>query len=393
MSIEKVNHSDLKEVILEAHKVRIPLFIHGTFGIGKSDSVKAVGKIITNNINSEIKDEKKHLKYSEDFEDSNSSECFMTRVIPAHQLDAGDLKGLPFPNKDHTMTTFLQTDYLPTAGQGILFFDELKLAPPMIQANLYQIILDRRLGKYRVPTNYTCIAAGNMEEDRSHSFSMALPLKNRFIHVELKTPMVEDWINDYALSNGIDHRIMSFLKGQEGLLHNYKPELNLDDEDLTAIATPRTWSFLSKIISSITPGDKESPDGNYYKKLNIMSNATVGCDVGNQFVAWLKMSLNYDVHKIYKTGVIDKKPTAVDQQWSLASALLSYYLKVPANDKAKKEEIAVKYAKLAKDFFPKEHTVLMMAQAKAIDKDWLGFLKSDAVLYKGIVADYTKLLI
>ena len=393
MSIEKVNHSDLKEVILESYKVRVPLFIHGTFGIGKSDSVKAAGKIIANSINSGIKDEKKHLTYSEDFEDSNSDDCFTVRVIPAHHLDAGDLKGLPFPNKEHTKTTFLQTDYLPTSGKGLMFLDELNLAPPMVQGNLYQIILDGRLGNYKVPEGYACIAAGNMEEDRSHSFSMALPLKNRFIHVELKTPMVEDWINDYALPNGVDHRIMSFLKGQEGLLHNYRPELNLEDEELTSIATPRTWSFLSRLIKSIVPGDKEAPDGHYYKKLNIMSNATVGCDVGNQFVAWLKMSLNYDIAKIYKSGVIDKKPTTPDQQWSLASALLSYYLKVPATDKIKKEEVAVKYAKLAKEFFPKEHTVLMMAQAKNIDKDWLGFLKSDAVLYKGIVADYTKLLI
>jgi len=391
--IEKVNHEQLKDVILESHKVRIPLFIHGTFGIGKSDSVKAVGKIITNNINSEIKDTKKHLRYSEDFDDNNSKETFMVRVIPAHQLDAGDLKGLPFPNAERTMTTFLQTDYLPTEGQGILFFDELKLAPPMIQANLYQIILDRRLGKYKVPDGYTCIAAGNMEEDRSHSFSMALPLKNRFIHVELKPPMVEDWINNFALPNSLDHRIMSYLKGQEGHLHSYDPTKNLDDEELTAMATPRTWAYLSKLIKSILPEGKDKEDGNYYNKLKMMSNATVGCDIGNQFVAWLKLSVSYDIAKIFATGTIEKKPTSVDQIYSLASALLSYYLKVPATDTKKKQEVAVRYTTLARDFFPGDHTVLMMAQAKSLDKDWLGYIKSDDSLYKGLVKKYTKLLI
>lgn len=389
--IEQVSHSELREVIADAYKVKVPVFIHGTFGIGKTDSVHASAQLITNNINMEISDKKKHLEYSNKFKDSNKDNFFVTRTIPAHHLDAGDLKGLAFPNAEKTKTTFLPTDYLPEIGQGILFFDELNLAPPMIQANLYQIILDRRLGNYEVPEGYMCIAAGNMEEDRSHAFSMALPLKNRFIHVQLTVPDVDDWVNNYALKNDVDHRIMSFLKGNVGLLHNYKPDKA--DEDITAIATPRTWAYLSKLIKMIAPDDKEKADGISYSRINRLANATVGVDVGNQFVAWMKMSLNYNIAEIYEKETIAKKPTQIDQMYSLSSALLSYYLKVPATDVQRKTQTAIKYAKIGMENFPKEHATLMLSQAKALDKDWLGFLKKDEKLYKGIVKDVTKFLI
>ncbi|MCK7576984.1 MAG: hypothetical protein MZV65_14830 [Chromatiales bacterium] len=36
-------------------------------------------------------------------------------------------------------------------ADGILFLDEITSAPPAVSAAAYQLILDRRLGEYRVP--------------------------------------------------------------------------------------------------------------------------------------------------------------------------------------------------------------------------------------------------
>jgi MoxR-like ATPase len=70
--------------------------------------------------------------------------------------------------------------FLPTSGQGILFLDELTSAPQMTQAGCYQLVIDRKLGEYRLPDGWVVIAAGNPASERGVHFSMPRPLRNRF---------------------------------------------------------------------------------------------------------------------------------------------------------------------------------------------------------------------
>ena len=64
----------------------------------------------------------------------------------------------------------------------ILFLDELTSAAPAVQAATYQLILNRRIGKYVLPDNVVLVAAGNRESDKGVSYRMPTPLANRFIH-------------------------------------------------------------------------------------------------------------------------------------------------------------------------------------------------------------------
>ena len=52
-------------------------------------------------------------------------------------------------------------------------------APPSVSAAAYQLILDRKLGEYEVPTGWAIIAAGNRQGDRGVTYSMPAPLANR----------------------------------------------------------------------------------------------------------------------------------------------------------------------------------------------------------------------
>lgn len=73
-----------------------------------------------------------------------------------------------------------------------MFFDELNLAAPSIQASAYQLILDGQLGEYELPRGWVVITAGNRLLDQAHTFEMPAPLRNRFTHVELEIPAIED---------------------------------------------------------------------------------------------------------------------------------------------------------------------------------------------------------
>lgn len=121
----------------------------------------------------------------------------------------------------------------PRKGNGIIFFDELNLAPPLVQASAYQLILDRRLGTYTVPNGFLLIAAGNRLEDRASVFEMSAPLKNRFGHCQLREPSVEGWTR-WAVDHDIDMRIIGFLNFRRTALYTFDPKLKEN-----AFATPR----------------------------------------------------------------------------------------------------------------------------------------------------------
>ena len=48
-----------------------------------------------------------------------------------------------------------------------LFLDELPASPPDVQKAFYSLLLERRLGEYRLPKGTWVVAAGNRSEDRA----------------------------------------------------------------------------------------------------------------------------------------------------------------------------------------------------------------------------------
>lgn len=374
MSMPKVFHSQLKSVLSVVYNNQLALFIHGTFGIGKSIAVEEFCK---------LKAAELGLEFSKDFNDINDEGKFIYLPIILHQYDPAELKGLPFPNEDRTKTVFLPMGLLPEKGHGLIFFDEINLASPMIQNNAYQIIQDRRLGFWKCPDGYTAIGAGNLVDDRGHTYEMAMPLNNRFMHIQLNVPAVHDievegqnvkgWVNDFALSAGVDSRIINYLSYQPGHLYKYNPES--DTQDVTC-ATPRMWEKVSKMIKGVT-------DENM---LHLLVASGVGSGIASEFVAWLKLSKKYDIAGIYK-GKAFKTPTEIDQLYSLISAFVGYYEEKPDNTKS------VRLLELSR-LFQKEHTVMILNQAKSVDPTFFKRVKTtDPKKFSELADDIFDLLV
>ena len=164
-----INHKQMERLIKLAYQRKQPIYVWGATGIGKSMTIKRVAKEIAKDMG---------LNYNEDISKINEEGNFSVVDIRISQLDPSDLRGLP--KIDNGNTKWLPPNWLPRAGKGIIFFDELNLAPPSIQASAYQLILDRRLGEYILPEGWIIISAGNRLEDRANVFELPAPLKNRF---------------------------------------------------------------------------------------------------------------------------------------------------------------------------------------------------------------------
>src|SRR6201990_1258900 len=162
--------------------------------------------------------------------------------IRAIQLDPVDLRGLPRISADQA--EWVPPKFLPTSGQGILFLDELTSAPQMTQAGCYQLVLDRKLGEYRLPDGWVVIAAGNPASERGVHFSMPRPLRNRFVHLDLE-PDFEDW-SKWAVKAGVRPEIIAFLRFKPSLLHDADAT-----SDQNAWPTPRSWEMASQVLTGV----------------------------------------------------------------------------------------------------------------------------------------------
>jgi MoxR-like ATPase len=152
------------------------------------------------------------------------------------QLAPTDLRGLPVARDGKAR--WYPPEFLPTEGQGVLFLDEINMAPPTMQGMAQQLILDRKVGSYTVPEGWFIWAAGNREEDRAAVFDMPAPLANRFLHVDVM-PSFDDF-KAYALSRGIHEHIVAFLSFRPELLHR-------SDALQPAWPSPRSWEMASQL--------------------------------------------------------------------------------------------------------------------------------------------------
>ena len=162
--------------------------------------------------------------------------------------DPVDLMGTPFSAKHEVdkqpATYWAPPADLPREGDWTIFMDELPQARVETTNAATQLILDRRLGSYKLPESAWIVAAGNREEDRAASNRMPSHVANRFIHLTLDVH-TDDWLA-WAERSDIDPAVMAFLKYRREFLHTFDPR-----STEKAFASPRSWAFCSQVIKQV----------------------------------------------------------------------------------------------------------------------------------------------
>jgi MoxR-like ATPase len=209
--------SQIYEALTHFTQERLPAFVWGPPGIGKSSIVKQIA-----------------ADHDYDFIDLRLS-----------LLDPTDLKGIPFFDSSTNEAVWATPDFLPKGKdtKGILFLDEINTAAPSVQAAAYQLVLDRKVGDYELPDGWSIIAAGNRENDRGVTYRMPPPLANRFVHLEMVVDF-EDW-KSWAYENSIDDAVIGYLNYDKSKLFDFDPTRNE-----RSFPTPRSWEYVHRILRS-----------------------------------------------------------------------------------------------------------------------------------------------
>jgi hypothetical protein len=207
--------AELLSETLTAPQWAVPLMIWGAPGIGKSDLVREAAAV----------------------------QGYLLIDLRLSQLEPTDLRGIPL--HDNGKVRWIPPDELPDEARdgphGVLFLDEINAAPPPVAAAAYQLILDRRLGSYRLPEGWSIVAAGNRLDDRGITYVMPAPLANRFMHVHLQAD-ADAWLA-WAARSGIDSVLRDFVAEQPEWLARFLPE-----PEVKAFPSPRSWVFADRVI-------------------------------------------------------------------------------------------------------------------------------------------------
>ena len=288
-----------RKSLLKAFKVKRPLFLWGPPGIGKSELVENITKDLGG--------------YMID--------------LRLGQMEPTDIRGIPFYNKDSGKMDWAPPVELPDdelASQYpvvVLFLDELNSAAPSVQSAAYQLILNRRIGKYKLPDNVVMVAAGNRESDKGVTYRMPTPLANRFIHQEMKVDFAS-W-QEWAVLNKIHKDVVGYLSFAKQDLYDFDAK-----SASRAFATPRSWSFVSELLDDECDNDT----------LTNLIAGTVGEGLAVKFMAHRKVASKMpNPLDILKGKVKDLNVKEVSAMYSLVISMC-YELKAAVENRTPDKE-------------------------------------------------------
>jgi MoxR-like ATPase len=310
----EVNHSQLIKILRIAYYSKRAYFIWGATGIGKSYSVREFAKMMASELNRKFVEwnsltREEKLKIIQELD-----KYFIFIDQRALQFDLGDFKLPKFNEINGTFEWCIPLVYQVICDKracGVLFFDEFNLAPPSIQGMFYQIINDREIGEHKISDGIMIVGAGNRLEDRANIYEMPSPLLDRFEHLELAIPTLDEW-TDWALKNNIDSRIIAFLHFKPSYLFKFEP--NSKDK---AFPTPRGWHYLSEQLKHVK--------GNDYKLLEALVSANLGDAACIEMIAFLKLSEKIKIEDVLENPKLVKELDRADLKYSLVSELAEIY--------------------------------------------------------------------
>lgn len=297
ISTRQVGPNNAKKAIRKCFKEQAPVFVWGPPGIGKSEIVHQIAKELN----------------------APTIDVRLTLWEPT------DIKGIPYFDSNTSTMKWAPPQELPSAEMAakhpnvVLFLDELNSAAPSVQAAAFQLILNRRSGQYELPDNVLIVAAGNRESDKGVTFRMSSPLSNRFIHLDMRHDF-DDWVN-WATQTRIHQDVIGYLSHFKNDLYDFDPK-----SSSRAFATPRSWSFVSKLLKN---DDCET------STLTDLIAGSVGEGVAVKFMAHKKIANKLPKAEDVLSGKVAKLETKeISAQYSLIVSLC-YELQDLANKKDK----------------------------------------------------------
>lgn len=285
MNLFAMKPSETKEAIIRCMLANLVPFVQSSPGMGKSSLVRQIGE-------------------------ENDLEVIDVRLSV---LEPTDLSGLPYflngKAKFHPYDMFpLDTTPVPQGKNGwILFLDEFNSAARAVQAATYKLILDHAIGQYKLHPKCYVVCAGNKMTDNAITTRLSTAMISRVIHLNMEISF-EDWMENVALPQNYDERIIAYLSMYPEKLMKFDPE----KEDQT-FACPRSWEFVNRLVNKKEITNSDIP----------LLAGTINQDLASEFVQFTKIFRNLlTIQEIVSKNGNCPVPADTATRWAIVSHLM-----------------------------------------------------------------------
>lgn len=217
---------------------------------------------------------------------------------------------------------------LASAGEGILFLDELSTAPPAVQAALLRVVLERTVGDLELPAGVAVVAAANPPEQAASGWELSAPLANRFCHLEwpvdghaVAAGLAAGWpvVPAPALPAGWEHRVPVARSWVGGFLR-IRPMLALAVPEDPAGAgrawpSPRSWDMAATLLAVAEAADTDQ------LVTSLLVRGAVGSGPGVELLTWLVEADLPDPEEVLADPASFRLPERGDRAFAALSAV------------------------------------------------------------------------
>lgn len=331
-----MDHQALKNTIKTYARKKLPLFISGAPGVGKSVVVKDTAKELAAAANKKFLEwadlsleEKIALVSGADeaikrglpekrAKELEANGFYLFAVLNMVENDLTDIKGVLALTETGEATHY--ADWRPPMlmvamakhnRHGMIFLDELTQTLPENLSPAFKLVLDHVAGDIKLSKNVSVMGAGNRVSDQSASFEMPKALRNRFGHVELEHPSNVKWA-EWAMNASLDLRVVSFIRAYPDAFEHDESKDRSDN--LTAYPSARSYHRMADLIA----GEEE------ISQVGLLAESMVGKEKGITFKQYVKNSQEIDYDAIFKNPKSFKNfDPAI--RWGAVSGLISMF--------------------------------------------------------------------
>ena len=226
-----------------------------------------------------------------------------------------DLSGLPRFNERGYAEFAPFADLFPIEGtplpahkQGwMLFLDEFNQATKSVQSASYKLILDRMTGQKKLHEKVVITAAGNLATDRAIVNVLGTAMQSRVVHIEMEINFNE-WLEDVALKQNYDRRIIGFLAQFPSKLMTFDP--NHTDK---TFCCPRTWEFMNRLLAVTDVTDDRVA----------LYGGTISPGIAAEFVQFTKIYGSLiNIREVITNPATAPLPEGAPMKWATVSMLM-----------------------------------------------------------------------
>ena len=197
----------------------------------------------------------------------------------------------------------------------VWILDDIHLADEEKLNLLFKLLIEKFLKSHKIPDEVAIVLAGNYGSNKAGAKTNNSAIVNRE-NIMLVYTDYDAWKKDFAIPNGLNQTIISFLGNSL-----YRKFFHEEEQLETPWASPRQWTNLSTLINAY---EKHKQGCVEPRLIEYLTAGHVGDESAAYFTEYYSIFKHHDVEKILSTSKNFRLPSSDIDQYTLIYAIIAY---------------------------------------------------------------------